>query len=115
MNLGVPPTTTRSRVQASYPARAIRLSYPTAHIPAVVVSAVFDIKARQGFHLALNIIPIGLWIDKEAPLFGVDGDNHLAITVIQELIPESRGNSDATFRINIHVVYAPEHAFRPTP
>jgi hypothetical protein len=73
------------------------------------------IKTRQSFYLSLNIIPVGLRIDKEAPFFGVDGNNDLSVTVIQELIPEPRRNIDATFRINIHVVYAPEHVFKPTP
>jgi hypothetical protein len=35
--------------------------------------------------------------------------------MIQELIPKPCRNVDTTFRINIHVVYAPEHAFKPAP
>jgi hypothetical protein len=70
-----------------------------------------DIEAWERLNLTLYVVPIRLRIDKQAPFFGIDGDYHLTVAVIEQLVPIAYGDSDATFRIDINVVYTPKHGF----
>jgi len=72
-------------------------------------SARGGIKAGQRFDLALDIVPVRLRINQQAALLGIDSHHHLALAMIEQMVPIARRDGDTTFRIDIDVIDTPEH------